>query len=41
MDEMGGGAQEINEAAQDVSSFAESTRETIRKMEDLIGRFVV
>jgi len=41
MDEMGLGAEEINKAAQAVSSLAESTRESIRAMDEVIGRFVV
>jgi len=41
MDEMGAGAQQINKAAQSVSGLAESTRESIRLMDEVIGKFVV
>jgi len=41
MDEMGAGAQQINKAAQSVSGLAEATRESIRKMDEVIGKFVV
>ena len=41
MDEMAAGAQEIGKSAQDVSSIAERTRDSIRAMEDEIGRFKV
>ena len=41
MDEMGAGAQQINKAAQSVSQLAESTRDSIRSMEEVIGKFVV
>jgi len=41
MDEMGAGAQQINKAAQSVSGLAESTRESIRQMDEVIGKFVV
>ncbi|OHD26574.1 MAG: hypothetical protein A2Y38_09110 [Spirochaetes bacterium GWB1_59_5] len=41
MDEMGAGAQQINKAAQAVSGLAESTRESIRLMDEVIGKFVV
>ena len=41
MDEMAAGAQEIGKSAQDVSAIAERTRDSIRAMEDEIGRFKV
>ncbi len=41
MDEMGAGAEQINKAAQSVSQLAESTRESIRSMDEVIGRFIV
>jgi methyl-accepting chemotaxis protein len=41
MDEMGAGAQQINKAAQSVSGLAESTRESIRLMDEVIGKFIV
>jgi len=41
MDEMGAGAQQINKAAQAVSGLAESTRESIRAMDEVIGKFIV
>ena len=41
MDEMAAGAQEIGTSAQDVSEIAERTRDSIRAMEDEIGRFKV
>lgn len=41
MDEMGAGAQQINKAAQSVSGLAESTRESIRQMDEVIGKFIV
>ncbi len=41
MDEMGAGAEEINKAAQSVSGLAEATRESIRAMDGVIGKFVV
>jgi len=41
MDEMSSGAQEINKAARSVSDLALRTKDTIRKMEDSIGRFKV
>jgi len=41
MDEMGAGAQQINKAAQSVSNFAEATRESIKVMDEVIGKFVV
>jgi methyl-accepting chemotaxis protein len=41
MDEMGAGAQQINNAAQSVSGLAASTRETIRSMDEVIGKFIV
>ena len=41
MDEMGAGAQQINKAAQSVSELADSTRQSIRAMDEVIGKFVV
>jgi methyl-accepting chemotaxis protein len=41
MDEMGAGAQQINKAAQSVSELADSTRGSIRAMDEVIGKFVV
>ncbi len=41
MDEMGAGAEQINKAAQSVSHLAESTRESIRLMDEVIGKFIV
>jgi len=41
MDEMGAGAQQINKAAQSVSGLADATRESIRAMDEVIGKFVV
>jgi len=41
MDEMGAGAEQINKAAQSVSQLAESTRESIKSMDQVIGRFIV
>lgn len=41
MDEMTAGAKEINISAQQVSDLANETRDNIRKMEELIGKFIV
>lgn len=41
MDEMSAGAVQINQAAQGVSEMANNTRDNIRNMESLVGRFKV
>ena len=41
MDEMGSGAEHVNNAAAGVSEMAEQTRENIKAVEDLIGKFKV
>lgn len=41
MDEMSIGASEINSSAHEVSNLAISTKETVQKMDDIIGKFIV
>lgn len=41
MDEMSVGASEINSSAHEVSDLAISTKDTVQKMDDIIGKFII